>query len=127
MITFDSSELVKFSSNLGQVAKGTLPAMTKVFDDAGDQLVKTWADNARESSGQHGRHYPNSIDSERVISSDIVVEVGPNPAKPQGRMAFETGSVNQPPHPAGQQAADREIPLLQRRVSLTIADLLGQL
>ena len=127
MITFDSSELRELSTNFGTIAKGTTPAMIKVYDQAGDDLADDWRGRARISSGEHGRHYPESIDTERIISTDIAVEIGPNPTKPQGQMAFESGSANQPPHPDGQNAADRMIPLIQRRVSTTIADLLGQL
>jgi hypothetical protein len=125
MIRFDTDELVALSVDLGKTARRTTGVMTKVFAEGADDLVKTWARNARETSGAHGKHYPNSIDSERLLSTGIAFEVGPNPAKPQGNMAFETGSANQPPHPDGQRAADQQIPLLQRRIDIALNSDLG--
>lgn len=123
MITFDTRELAALAVDLGRTGAKVTPVIAKVFDEAGDRLVKTWAANARETSGVHGKHYPDSIDSERVLSTNIVVEVGPNAAKPQGGMSFENGSVNQPPHLDGQRAADSEIPLLARRIDAAMLHL----
>lgn len=124
MITFDAHELSALAVDLGKTGARTTTTMVKVFREGGDDLVREWAANARVSSGVHGKHYPDSIDAEMQISTSIVVEVGPNPAKPQGSMAFETGSVNQPPHPDGQRAADTIIPKVEQRV-LTALTYLG--
>lgn len=121
MITFDTHELSALAADLGKTGLRATPVMVKVFDEGADQIAKTWRDNARVSSGVHGKHYPDSIDTERIISSDIAIEIGPNPRKPQGKMAFESGSVNQPPHPDGQRATDHEIPLLERRIQTALA------
>lgn len=123
MIRFDAGDLAALSVDLGKTGVRLTGQLQKVFVEAGDDLVKTWASNARETSGEHGRHYPDSIDKDLLISRDIVVEVGPNPAKPQGGMSFEYGSVNQPPHLDGQRAADELIPKIGRRVELTLGDL----
>lgn len=66
-----------------------------------------WADNARQTSGEHGKHYPASIDSELVFDlGGVSVDVGPNASKKQGTMGrgFEFGSQNQPPHLDGLRA-----------------------
>lgn len=125
MINFDTDELVALSADLGRTAIKTTVVMTKVFADGADDLVKTWARNARETSGVHGKHYPDSIDSERLLGTNIAFEVGPNPTKPQGKMAFETGSAKQPPHPDGQRAADEIVPKLQRRIDIALRSDLG--
>lgn len=123
MIRFDTSELAALAVDLGRTGIRTTGVMTDVFSEGADDLVKTWASNARATSGVHGRHYPDSIDSERLLGANIAFEVGPNPSKPQGGMHFESGSVNQPPHPDGQRAADQQIPLLQRRIDIALGGL----
>lgn len=123
MITFDTHELDTLARDLGQAGYRATGVMTKVFEEGAERLTQTWQANARQSSGSHGRLYPESIDSERVISTDIVIEIGPNPSKPQGKMAFETGSENQPPHPDGQRAADTQSSWLYGAVGHAIDDL----
>lgn len=123
MIVFDAHELSALAVDLGRVGTKAPATLIPVFVEAGDRLVKTWAENARLTAGEHGRHYPDSIDMDLAISTDIVVEVGPNPSKPQGGMSFEEGSVNQPPHLDGQRAADREIPLIDKRIDVALAHL----
>lgn len=121
MIVFDARELSALAVDLGKLGAKTTAAMIPVFTEAGDHLVTEWANNARQTSGVHGKHYPDSIDMDLVVSTDIAVEVGPNPGKRQGGMSFEYGSVNQPPHLDGQRAADAEIPLIDRRIQSALA------
>lgn len=119
----DASQLAELGMELGRIAARSVPILTEVYRDSADTLVEKWAANARASSGVHGKHYPDSIDHQRLISTDIAFEVGPNPSKPQGSMTFETGSANQPPHPDGQQAADEVQPSIERAVLGALADL----
>lgn len=127
MITIDSHELAAVAIDIGKVGVQSTRAMIEVFQDGGKTLSNAWAHNARATSGVHGKHYPNSIDWEMQLSTDIVIEVGPNPAKPQGGMSFEEGSVNQPPHLDGQRAADYEIPMIERRANRRLDAILGAL
>lgn len=120
-ITFDSHELAALAHDFGKIGAASTKALTPVFADAADDLVTGWASNARATSGVHGKHYPESIDKERLVSTDIAFEVGPNPTKRQGKMAFETGSANQPPHPDGQRAADTVVPTIDRRLAAALA------
>lgn len=61
-------------------------------------------DNAKRSSGKHGKHYPKAISWEMhgTVSfggvNGISGEYGPDIARPQGGMSFEFGSRNQKPH-----------------------------
>lgn len=121
MIRFDTHELASLAVEFDKIASKATPTLLNVFRDGADDLVKAWAANARETSGEHGKHYPNSIDHEMHLSTDIVFEIGPNPRRPQGGMSFEYGSVNQPPHLDGQRAADVEIPRIDRRIQSTLA------
>ena len=95
-------------------AAATPPAVTlaAAVNDARNSVTKAWQDNARATSGAHGKHYPNSITSEvRATATGLVVEVGPDTSRPQGSMGrgFEFGSMNQPPHLDGARAvADNE-------------------
>jgi hypothetical protein len=67
----------------------------------GNSLAK---DFARESAGRHGKHYPKAFTTEMhgIVSfggvNGISGEYGPDVARPQGGMSFETGSRNQKPH-----------------------------
>lgn len=127
MITFDARELTTVAIDIGKVGVQSTKAMVEVFQEGGETLSNAWAHNARATSGVHGKHYPNSIDWEMQLSTNIVIEVGPNPAKPQGGMSFEEGSVNQPPHLDGQRAADYEIPLIERKANRRLDAILGAL
>ena len=105
----DASEIYELAGDLSQVGAKAVPAMRGVMDEAGKALAKEWQANARETSGTHGKHYPNSIDSELVFGvGSIAVEAGPNAAMKQGSMGrgFEFGSRNSPPHLDGLRALD---------------------
>jgi hypothetical protein len=119
----DARQLNELGVELGRIAARSVPVLTEVYRGSADMLVEKWAANARTSSGVHGKHYPESIDHQRLISSDIAFEVGPNPSKPQGSMAFETGSAKQPPHPDGQQAADQMQPDIEQGILAALAEL----
>lgn len=127
MITFDTHELAAVAVDIGKIGVQSTKATVEVFQDGGEALSNAWAHNARATSGVHGKHYPDSIDWEMLLSTNIVIEVGPNPAKPQGKMSFEEGSVNQLPHLDGQRAADYEIPLIERRVNRRLDAVMGAL
>lgn len=105
----DASEVYKLSSDLAQVGPRSVTTVRGVLGAMGEAFAREWASNARETSGEHGKHYPESIDSELVFDiTGVSVEVGPNSAKKQGRMGrgFEFGSQNQPPHLDGLRALD---------------------
>lgn len=127
MITFDAHEVAALAVDIGKVGVQSTKAIVEVLQESGDTLAKAWANNARQTAGVHGKHYPDSIDWAMQVSTDIVVEVGPNPAKRQGGMSFENGSDNQPAHLDGQRAADYEIPEIDRRVNRRVDAILGAL
>lgn len=119
-----ASEIRQLAADLSQVGARSVPAMRKVFSEAGDFVAKEWRANAEATSGEHGIHYPKSIEAELRFSLNIEVEIGPNPAKRQGGMSFEYGSVNQPPHLDGLKAVDKVEPLVSRAIGLAVEDLL---
>lgn len=124
----DASEIYELASDLSRIGARSVPALRGVMDDAGKGLAKEWAANARETSGTHGKHYPNSIDSELVFSvGSISVDVGPNSAKKQGSMGkgFEFGSVNQPAHLDGLRALDGYQQRAERMIDSAIGHLFG--
>jgi hypothetical protein len=122
----DASEIYKLAADLSLVGRKTVPAMRGVMAEAGLALANDWRQNATETSGEHGKHYPASIDSELSLSiRSIGVEVGPNASKPQGGMGmgFEFGSRNQPPHLDGLRALDGIQQRVERMVDSTIGHL----
>lgn len=117
MINFDARELAALSVALPKMGATVQKATTKVFEEAAAALTEKWRENAKESSGKHGRLYPLSITWEQKVSTSLDFEVGPESAKPQGGMGpgFEFGSTHQPPHLDGQRAADGVVPPLEAR------------
>jgi hypothetical protein len=98
-IKWDTSELEHFEDEV--LLKAAVQAHLEAPGVVKDEAIKfrnDWRDNARQSAGAHGKHYPSSITTEKVGDSEW--EVGPDSALPQGGMGrgFEWGSVNQPPH-----------------------------
>jgi hypothetical protein len=122
-LSIDASELYALSRDLGKTGARSGLAMYGVFKEGGKDLESTWKRNARATSGEHGKHYPDSITTDMRVSTNIEVEVGPDPARPQGGMSFEFGSVNQPPHLDGQMAADEVVPRIDRRIDAALAHL----
>ena len=68
MIRGDASEVYRLANSLAGVGPRAIPAMRGSMLAVGEAFAKEWADNARETSGEHGKHYPNSIDAELVFS-----------------------------------------------------------
>lgn len=123
-----ASEFYQLASDLSQVGARSVPAMRGVMDEAGRALAKDWQANARETSGAHGKHYPNSITSELVFGvGSIAVEAGPDSSMKQGRMGrgFEFGSQNQPPHLDGLRALDGVQQRVERMASEAVGKLFG--
>lgn len=128
MFRGDASEVYKLAADLAQVGPESVPAMRGVMDEAGKALAKEWQANARETSGAHGKHYPNSITSELVFGvGSIAVEAGPDSSMPQGSMGrgFEFGSQNQPPHLDGLRALDGIQQRVERMADAAIGHLFG--
>lgn len=128
MISGDASEVYRLAADLSQVGAKSVPALRGVMGEVGDAFAREWAANARETSGEHGKHYPNSIDSELSFSiTSVSVEAGPNRAKKQGSMGrgFEFGSINQPPHLDGLRALDGMQVRAERVVDSAIGHLFG--
>lgn len=122
----DASDIYRLAADLSSVAARSVPALGAGMAEAGRTVERAWRNNAVATSGVHGKHYPDSIDSEVAFGPDgISVDIGPNASKPQGSMGagFEFGSINQPPHLDGARAlADNEA-----QVELRIAQALDPL
>lgn len=95
----------------------------KVVRDSAVDLRDGWKSNAVSTSGVHGKHYPNSIESH--MRGPMSAEIGPNPGKPQGGMSFEFGSRNQPPHLDGARALQVEEPRFVSALERAAAVVLG--
>jgi hypothetical protein len=58
--------------------------------------------NAKRTAGRHGKHYPKAFSWEVNASlfggAGVIGIYGPEVGPRQGRMSFEEGSRNQPPH-----------------------------
>jgi hypothetical protein len=101
-----ADEFFTLAKELGRAPRKVAVALYDVYKEQGEQFAKDWAANARETSGTHGKWYPDSIDSETHIALGIEVETGPNSSKKQGGMGrgFEFGGQNQPAHLDGARA-----------------------
>lgn len=126
MFIGDAAEVYKLAGDLAQVgAKATL-ALREPMAAAGEAFAEEWRRNAVETSGEHGKFYPDSISSDFAFDTGgISVDVGPDISKKQGGMGagFEFGSENQSPHLDGLRALDG----IQSRVGLIIDAAVGHL
>ena len=126
MFKGDASEIYALAGDLSEVGGKAVPALREVMSQAGEAFADEWRANARETSGSHGIHYPDSIDSDLVFDlRGISVDVGPNADKKQGSMGrgFEFGSQNQPPHLDGLRALDGMQMRTERAVDAAIGHL----
>ena len=122
-----SEDISVLAMDLGNASRGLAREMFNIYDQAGEAYAEDWANNARATSGVHGKHYPDSIDHEQKFGGfGVEVEVGPNSGKPQGRMGrgFELGSVNQPPHLDGTRALPAAEERLAKMADVAIAALM---
>ncbi|MBS42918.1 MAG: hypothetical protein CMH83_19430 [Nocardioides sp.] len=67
--------------------------------------------NARRTAGAHGKHYKRSFTWDvssfyGAAGGTFVGEYGPDASRQQGKMSFEGGSRNQPPHHDLAKSAD---------------------
>jgi hypothetical protein len=122
----DVSELRALSRDLGKLSARATGVMYGVVKDGAVDLRDTWKRNARLTSGQHGKRYPDSITYDTRVGTSIHFEIGPDPRLPQGGMSFENGSVKQPPHLDGQRAVDEIVPRIDRRVDTALTYLIGE-
>lgn len=128
MIRGDATEVYRLAGDLSQIGFKAVPALRGAMGAVGEAFAEEWRRNARETSGTHGKHYPNSIDSELVFGvTGVAVEAGPNTAKRQGGMGpgFEFGSRNQPPHLDGLRALDGMQSRAERVIDATVGHLFG--
>ena len=125
MISFDHHELDALSVEMPRLGIKGAKVMSNVLEQGADDLRDAWRHNAEQTAGDHGKHYPKAIEAHRVVSTDLVFEIGPNPAKPQGGMSFEFGSTNQPAHLDGQIAAGEMVPVINGRIQTALFHLFG--
>lgn len=90
-------------------ARKDMRAVVRDGIKAGNILAKGYAER---SSGEHGKWYPRAFRAEMHTSlfgggaGAISGEYGPVTGPRQGRMSFEWGSRNQPPHRDLNRSAD---------------------
>ena len=122
----DVSEIRELARDLSTVPARMIGPVYETYKQAGEAFADQWRRNARETSGEHGKWYPDSITSETRVSGDIVVDTGPQTNRRQGVMGpgFEFGSLNQDPHLDGARAMSAMEERLERMVDATIGHLL---
>ncbi len=98
-VTHDIDDL---ASDLRKIPVMVVKDMRSVVRQAAITGNTVARDNARRTSGAHGKHYPKAFTWEMrnglFGGASFVAEYGPDVARPQGGMSFEFGSRNQPPH-----------------------------
>lgn len=101
-------------SELGRVGTRSLRRLRTVVPEAAVDLRDAWRENATETAGEHGKHYPKAI--RYTMSGPFEAVIAPDSGMPQGDMSFEFGSSNQPPHLDGQRALDSLARQIERRI-----------
>ena len=80
---------------------------------------------ARQTAGEHGKHYHKAFSAESVGGDPMDWEYGPDAAMPQGGMSFNDGSRNQPAHNDLENSMDVQVPKLLKDLRDAIKDPLG--
>ncbi|MFB4285700.1 hypothetical protein ACBJ59_61310 [Nonomuraea sp. MTCD27] len=108
MAELDASELLAISEWIDDGERRAAEGAYPLVKEHALALQKLWQENARQTAGKHGKHYPRSITAEQINTDPgaVVWEVGPDRARKQGSMGagFEYGGPNQPPHLDGARA-----------------------
>lgn len=113
-VSFDAAGVMSFADDLAKSPSFVARQGRTFIGEAADDLAKAWKSNAEVTSGEHGKHYPKTIDWRWLLSTGAAAEVGPLRGR-QSQMSFELGSSNQPPHLDGLRALDVVGPRLLRR------------
>lgn len=123
MIRGDASEFYQLADDLADVSAKAVPALRTGMKAAGDHVAKGWANNARQTAGAHGVHYPESISAEINLGfGGVSVDVGPDSSMLQGGMGpgFEFGSRNQPAHLDGVKALESSGRMIEQAIDSAI-------
>lgn len=126
MADLDFSELLRVGEDIEDRAQKVAEGAYTLVKEQALALQKRWRQNARDTAGQHGKHYARSITAEQIPSMAAAEwEVGPDRAFKQGSMGagFEYGSVHQPPHLDGARATTTIEPGFQAAVETLAASL----
>lgn len=107
-VTHGIGDLARDLKRIPKRARRDMRQVVRQVAVVGNQVAK---DNARRSSGKHGKHYPDSFKADGPVPSlfggaGFSAEYGPVASKKQGAMSFEHGSRNQPPHHDLAKSAD---------------------
>lgn len=108
-----ADEIFDLARDFGKAPAAVAKGLYDAYRGAGEGFRDDWQSNARATSGEHGKHYPDAITTEMKFGGfGIEVETGPETGRKQGGMSFEFGSSKQPPHLDGLQA----MPLAGKRL-----------
>lgn len=122
-----ADEFFELAQDFGKASSKVAAGLYTVYKESGDAFARDWRSNAVETSGEHGKKYPPTIDSETKVGMDIHVETGPNanlgPSARAGR-GYEFGSRNQPAHLDGARALPTAEQRLLRASDVAIGYLL---
>lgn len=115
-LEFEANGLSVIAAEINAAATDLGRAANALVVDTAKDIEKDWRDNATETAGEHGKHYPKTIKAE-ILNDGLTAEIEPDAGMPQGDMSFENGSSKQPPHLDGQRALDSNEPKFARRVA----------
>lgn len=118
-----ASEIFDLARDFGKAPSKVASGLFDAYRGAGEGFRDDWQSNARETSGEHGKWYPDSITTEMKFAGfSIEVETGPESGRKQGSMGrgFEFGSQNQPPHLDGVRAMPQAAVRLDRLADAAI-------
>jgi hypothetical protein len=118
MISFDASEVRKLTATLRAAPSVTARAERQVIQKAAYNIKRDWQ---REWTGlQNLPGLASAVTYEtRVTQSGPEAVIGPETGRWQGELApiAEFGTINNPPHPGGGPAMEREAPRFERALA----------
>lgn len=121
-----ADEIYALSADFGKAKGRIASALYDTYKDEAETFAEDWRSNVRAVAPNHLPHLPDAITAETKVSTNIVVEVGPETGRRQGALGKgdEFGSRNQPPHFSGLQAMGPAEKRIERAADATIGFLL---
>lgn len=115
-VNIESRNIRDLAVDFGRVPNRATKRVARAVEVVAKRGNSIAAAFAKESAGDHGKHYHRAFDAEKAHPLGLTWVYGPDANMRQGGMSFELGSRNQPPHLDLARSADLIGPELARRV-----------
>jgi hypothetical protein len=123
MSYFDTSDVIRFSHDLGAASGRVVANARRALEVTARHMKEDAAENAKGRSGGHAKRYPSSIDYDMF---GLRAEIGPNLGRAQGGLGIledAPGGVRAAPQGALRRAAEANLDDFERGMARAAEDL----